>query len=235
MLLQDNATRARQILLIFKIMIVLHIINIVSLSWQYSLLKGVQNHPEDIDMPTLELNDNLRRVIGISLLIIFIIAIIYFIRWSRRAYNNLHAIPSVNPLFSEGWAAGAWFVPFLNLVRPYQIMKEIWEKTQQAVTLRLGQEQPATLVGIWWAGYLIMSVYGNITSRLYLQTEGIEELLTATVLEMIGDVLDIAVTIIVMIMIRRTHEFEVALWQEAHEPSDSVFSPFVADEPAENV
>lgn len=232
--IQENSTRARQILLVFKIMIVLNILNIFSLFWQYTLLQGVLKDPGNIDLPTLELNDTVQRSIAIASIIVFIFAIIYFIRWFRRAYNNLHAVPSVNPLFSEGWAAGAWFVPFLNLVRPYQIMKEIWEKTQQAVTYRLGNEKPSTLVGVWWAGYLVMNIYNNIASRLYLQAEGVDELLTATTLGIIGEFIATPVVVLAMIMIRRTNEFEQALYQEAQEPSDSVFSLTTTDDQPTN-
>jgi len=28
--------------------------------------------------------------------------------------------------FTPGWAVGYWFVPFVNLVRPYQIVADLW-------------------------------------------------------------------------------------------------------------
>ena len=89
---------------------------------------------------------------------------VVLIRWLRRAYYNLHQLPGINPEYTDGWAAGAWFVPFLNLSRPYKIMREVWEDTQRAA---LGQVvEPTTLLGWWWAAWLVKTVIGRITGRM---------------------------------------------------------------------
>ena len=45
-----------------------------------------------------------------------IASMVAFIMWFRRAYANLHRLDNVVILnHTEGWAAGAWFVPILNL------------------------------------------------------------------------------------------------------------------------
>ena len=43
--------------------------------------------------------------------ILAIIIIIFWIQWMRRAYFNLHQLKTPRLQFSEGWAAGGWFVP----------------------------------------------------------------------------------------------------------------------------
>lgn len=88
-----------------------------------------------------------------------------FIRWLRRAYYNLHQLPDQHPSYSDGWAAGAWFVPFINLARPYTIMREVWQGTQRAA---LGGEiiENNTLLGWWWAAHLVNIVVGRVTSHM---------------------------------------------------------------------
>ena len=50
----------------------------------------------------------------------------FLIAWTSRLYRNLSAL-GVGPLrYTEGWAIGAWFIPFFNLVRPKQILDDIW-------------------------------------------------------------------------------------------------------------
>lgn len=66
----------------------------------------------------------------LALLSIRLVALIFIIRWFRRAYFNLHLCGIQELRYSEGWAAGAWFLPITNLIRPYQIMTEIWYYTQ---------------------------------------------------------------------------------------------------------
>jgi len=86
------------------------------------------------------------------------------IRWLRRAYYNLHQLPTIHPDYSDGWAAGAWFVPFLNFVRPFTIMREVWQDTQRAAMGRV--EEPATILNWWWAAFLLKMFIGRLTSRM---------------------------------------------------------------------
>ncbi|MEP7105704.1 MAG: DUF4328 domain-containing protein [Chloroflexota bacterium] len=46
--------------------------------------------------------------------------------WCHRVYRNLPALGVHATRFTPGWAAGWWFVPLFNLVRPYQVLREIW-------------------------------------------------------------------------------------------------------------
>ncbi|MGI4869933.1 MAG: DUF4328 domain-containing protein [Janthinobacterium lividum] len=76
-----------------------------------------------------------------------------FIAWLRRAYYNLHQLPAIRCRYATGWAAGAWWVPGLNLVLPYLLVRDVWQQTQGAGLRR--QARPATLVGWWWAACLL--------------------------------------------------------------------------------
>ncbi|HEU4716799.1 MAG TPA: DUF4328 domain-containing protein, partial [Bacteroidia bacterium] len=111
-------------------------------------------------------------IIGLVQTVAYILSIIFFIMWFRRAYNNLHLMGSQFLTFSEGWAAGAWFVPFMNLVRPFRIMREIWNETQM-----LGRnpselftvEEPditAWWWGTWLGGNIVSSIHPNGSSML---------------------------------------------------------------------
>ncbi|TND09768.1 MAG: hypothetical protein FD123_892 [Bacteroidetes bacterium] len=106
---------------------------------------------------------------GIVNLVILILTMVFFIMWFRRAYYNLHAINYRTLRYTEGWAAGAWFIPFLNLAWPYQIMSDIWHATQHAVQVKTGIVRPiqsASIVGWWWGIYLANNFTANILSRL---------------------------------------------------------------------
>ena len=222
--LRNNATRAREIITIFFVLIGLTVINSASLIWQYMLLDDVVKNPSNIDEELLTLSDNVRSVVAIANLICLIISVIYFIRWFRRAYYNLHQLPEARPDYSEGWAAGAWFVPFLNLVRPYQIMKEIWEGSQRAVAHRLGVMEGTGFIGLWWAAHLISNIYSNIVTRISNNAATAEDLMSAHRLELIGDVLSIIATVLAIQLIRKTVVVEQELYLESTEPTDSIFS-----------
>lgn len=222
--IKNNTQRAKEIIIIFWVNLVISVINTASLSWQYLLLIGVKENPESIDMHKLEISDLFQNILSISALVINLLTIIYFIRWFRRAYYNLHQLSGANPSYTEGWAAGSWFVPILSLFRPFQIMREIWDGTQRMITHRLSVLHSNSFIGIWWGLYLVMSIYNNIVTRISWNAKELGEVTTATQLQLIGEVISWPAAIVTMVLISRTQLLEIELWNESQEPSESVFS-----------
>ena len=222
--LRDNSGRAKLIISIFWVMLGVTLLNMASLAWQYYLLVDVKAHPEDIDMPTLQTSDTLRTgIYGLNFIMI-ILSMIFFIMWFRRAYYNLHCLSWSYTRHTEGWAAGAWFIPILNLVWPYQIMEDIWKGTQNAIRERFGEPQSSAIIGWWWALYLINNFFSYITSFVTGDAKGVDELITSTIVELIGEVISIAAIIVTVRMIQRTSNFEKELMVHSETPADSIFS-----------
>lgn len=87
-------------------------------------------------------------------IVVFIPTAILFLVWINQAYKNLYTFIGAGLKFSPGWAVGGFFVPVLNLWRPYEVMREIWRASsadasgQRNGSWRSG-ELP-TILGIWW-------------------------------------------------------------------------------------
>jgi hypothetical protein len=94
-------------------------------------------------------------------IVLVIVSYITLILWFRRAYYNLHQLPGIHPEYSDGWAAGAWFVPFVNFVRPYTIMREIWQDTQRAALGHVAE--PSTLLSWWWTAFILKLIIARIS------------------------------------------------------------------------
>jgi len=233
-LLRDNTARAKQAISLFWIMLGITIVNMFSLGWQYYLLIDVQANPGSIDMETLQASDTLRTVITAVNFIMLLLSMIFFIMWFRRAYYNLHNLPWHNARHSEGWAAGSWFVPILSLFWPYQIMEDIWKGTQNAIKERFGEPQSTAIIAWWWAFYLVNNFFGYISAFATKGAADVEELLTATKVEFIGEIISIAAIIITIKVIQRTSSFEKELLEISETPSDSIFSEDYAP-PSENM
>ena len=233
-LLRDNTARAKQAISLFWIMLGITIVNMFSLGWQYYLLIDVQANPGSIDMETLQASDTLRTVITAVNFIILVLSMIFFIMWFRRAYYNLHNLPWHNARHSEGWAAGSWFIPILSLFWPYQIMEDIWKGTQNAIKERFGEPQSTAIIAWWWAFYLVNNFFGYISAFATKGAADVEELLTATKVEFIGEIISIAAIIITIKVIQRTSSFEKELLEISETPSDSIFSEDYAP-PSENM
>lgn len=85
-------------------------------------------------------------------------AAIAFIAWLHRAYGNLPALGATGMRFGRGWAVGAWFVPFLNLVRPKQIVDDVWRASDPDGHPQQGEAwkgRRAHAVLHWWWGVYI--------------------------------------------------------------------------------
>jgi hypothetical protein len=222
--IRNNSTRSKIVIFIFLILIVVDIVDTIFQGWRYTLLLGVQQNPASFSEASFALSDIILQALAIGNVVILILVIVFFIRWFRRAYYNVHAIPGSYVSFSEGWAAGSWFVPFLNLVRPFQIMRDIWVETQRVITHRLQGNQPVTLVGIWWAAYLVHVIFDSFFTRNFRNPQNVDEWVTATEVQIVSNVLNIAGAIMAIVLVKKMQVFERELWEEAQQPDDSVFS-----------
>jgi hypothetical protein len=215
--LKNNTQRAKGVNIIFITFLGINIITTVAYFLQVNLLHTLKSGVEDVAAATA--NDTRISVLGIAYLVILICTIVFFILWFRRAYYNLHTTQRVNLLYTEGWAAGSWFVPFLNLVRPYQIMKEIWDKTQQA-TKNLLDVKGSAWVGWWWALYLISNVASNVANKMYNDDSTYDTLLQATYAQIFANCIEIPAIIITILMVKKTAAMEARLFQQYDEPID---------------
>lgn len=179
---------------------------------QYTLLQDIRSGTQ-LNGEAIQANDIRQQLIAIAAFLIYIGTAITFIMWFRRAYYNLHqALTHLS--FSEGWAAGAWFVPFLNLGRPYVIMKEMVYETQQLLVKEslIGQEKSrGRIVGTWWTFWIITSIVSNSSVRIQLKSSSMDVLIATTGVNIFVSLLCIPLTIITVRMVKQYMAMEALL------------------------
>jgi len=100
---------------------------------------------------------------GITQIISLIASYILVSMWTYRAMKNLHIVHDPNADMKPGWAVGWYFIPFANLVKPFQGMLEIWRGSHH----QAGEsEKVPAFVGWWWAFWLGSNILANIAVRL---------------------------------------------------------------------
>jgi hypothetical protein len=85
---------------------------------------------------------------------------IAFLVWIHRAHRNLAALGARELRFSPWGAVGWFFVPVLHLVRPYQVVREIWTASDPHVVVSdAAARERAPVPGIlrWWWGLWVAS------------------------------------------------------------------------------
>ena len=213
--LRPNEQRGKNAIILIWIVLALEIVNLISSYMQYNLLQTIANGGIISDEVT-EANDTREAVVGLIYFVAYLISGITFIMWFRRAYFNLHQRVSHLSL-SEGWAAGCWFVPILNLFRPYQIMKEIYVETKKLFTKRGLSEKvdySTDYLGWWWTLWIISGIIGQIIFRIALNgDDSADNLLTTTTAQMFLGILGIPLALITVKIIKDYSKIEPLLAQ----------------------
>jgi hypothetical protein len=76
-----------------------------------------------------------------------------FLMWVYRATANLPALGARSTRFTPAGAVKVFFIPFVNLVRAYQVMAMIWTESQSRTLTDAGDLKPRSIVIVivWYA------------------------------------------------------------------------------------
>jgi Domain of unknown function (DUF4328) len=124
---------------------------------------------------------------------------IAFLVWFRRAYFH-PALPADRLRFRRGLVVLSWFVPILNLVRPKQIMNDIWRASDPVSPGEASapRRQPVSaLVHAWWALTLVSS------AAAWAERMPPTEPLPAAVTYLAADLVGLAWTVTAILLVRR--------------------------------
>ncbi|WP_426754183.1 DUF4328 domain-containing protein [Myxococcus sp. Y35] len=101
--------------------------------------------------------DSTNALLATLTLLVMVTTVVSYLRWLHLSVKTARALG----VFSEtpGSAMWAWFIPFYNLVRPYEIVRDLW--------LNLGgaPAQKSLLKG-WWAAWLISNGVSNVSGSM---------------------------------------------------------------------
>ena len=163
----------------------------------------------------LNASDNFFGAAGLAQSATYVLSAIVFLFWIYRVSANQRALGAKRVLYSPGWAVGGWFVPFLNLVRPFQVVREIWINSSPAsnpgnqVTTGLMRHYTPPLIGVWWALWLGSNVLSTFAGRMLLRADDLASMQRATSTMLASDAIDIAAVIFAVLLVYRTTSWQV--------------------------
>jgi hypothetical protein len=166
--------------------VVLQVVLIGSLIMQILMLQRAQAGGE-LDAATAESNDQRQMGIAVATMICMIANFIALLVWIFPAHKNLPALQPTRPLeISPGWAVGWFFVPIMNLFRPFQAMRQLWNESAPDQLLMgsnpsaiVQPPPPVVLIGWWWGLRIASNIAGRVFSRVG-GDETIEGLITTS-------------------------------------------------------
>lgn len=135
-------------------------------------------------------------------LLVFLASAIAWIVWQTRTSKNARALGTDFMQFGPN-AWGWFFCPFINLVRPLAVVRELWQVNDPTAS----SEAPGYFT-MWWLPWVIGNILGNISARIVSEDSDIDELILGTQLDVASDVLLIVSGIFAIKVVTEIHRRE---------------------------
>ncbi|HYT99951.1 MAG TPA: DUF4328 domain-containing protein [Gemmatimonadales bacterium] len=128
---------------------------------------------------------------------------IVWLVWLHRAYGNLTLIGSKRLRFNPSWAIGCWFIPFVNVVRAYQIMKDLWLRSESMNDRDAYDNLPApALLSTWWGVSLTWGALALVLTLLARDAYSLEQLTNVTDLGLLVHAVGVVAAVLAMMVVR---------------------------------
>lgn len=161
--MRPNTLRAQTAENLIWMVMVFALLAMASDFMELNLLRNIENvSPEEATA-----SDSRQLMIVIIFSIAYLISGIYFIRWFRRAYYN-QQVKFTSMKYTNGWAAGSWFIPIFNLFRPYQMIQEMFNNAYNALEYDSSDRKVIfnnRLLGFWWFMWVAFSILSRVQTR----------------------------------------------------------------------
>jgi hypothetical protein len=132
-----------------------------------------------------------------------ILQIIAFSLLVYRLNFNTHALGVENMKFTPGWSVGWFFIPIAHLWKPYQTLKEIWNKNQFIEVSGLSEKRSAKFIGLFWAFFILSNSLGWGVLRLSLKATELPQLMMLNKLTLLSDLMEIPCYVMTIILVER--------------------------------
>jgi uncharacterized protein DUF4328 len=226
--------RAQWVKALLRATLILTSLAIVSSLLQIELLRRAVHHP--ISHAEAVANDWRQMVLRVVMTLLELGLAAAFLAWFHRVHRNLPALGARDLKYTPRWAVGGFFVPFLNLIRPVQVMREVWHASDPAAierdALPLGpalRNQLGTppLVAWWWTLWIGSKIAGEILGlQAQLRDRSLTALQTITWLLVLIDVISLASALVAIQLVERITAWQTERWGALPQlPSPSPITP----------
>lgn len=137
----------------------------------------------------------------------YLATVVLFLVWLYRAHSNLYALMPTHLEFSSGWTVGWWFIPFANLVKPFQAVREVWWESDPDVPaegptfLTASLHSAPTYMVFWWFAWLTSNIASNIAGRVY-DPDRLDTVVTSGIAFLIAGILSVIAAVLAIKVVR---------------------------------
>jgi len=128
-----------------------------------------------------------------------------------RANKNARALAGVVLEYTPGWTVAWFFMPVLNLWKPYRAVQEMFAVSQPRATGTLA---------VWWGSWIGMNIMGRVSARFSNDANDIREFVRAYQVDMVHSTVALVATALVWEVVSSLHRA-----QRAHHESGGSATP----------
>ena len=192
---RSAATRARWVVWLLMANVLLAIVSVGLSLWGKATMAGYE--AGDLDVADLDRFDALWQSSGLVAIAVYIPTVIAWLAWSSRTVDNEDALRIGPSKYTPRMAIAWWFLPFANLIVPYRVHRDIYDRYHRGVAAGAG------IVVLWWVVWLVDNIFGNVVGRYWLAAETFPALQTGLTLFVASALLTAVSAIIAITLVQR--------------------------------
>jgi len=146
----------------FSGLILLSVVASISTWFECSMLQRAIDGAEITESEALS-SDLRQGLIGLCQMGLYIATVVLFCIWLNRANKNARALGAQDMQFTPGWSVGYFFIPIVNVYRPYQAVTEVLRASDpdaRPFSEKPWQRSAAAITGWWWAAWCGLAACG---------------------------------------------------------------------------
>jgi hypothetical protein len=189
------------------------VIDVVAIGSGVPYLRYLQSLDPQAVVAELDLvaSESVYGLVGLAQFVSLLVAACFFIRWFQVAYANVERLSGRATAHHPGWVIWGFFVPVMNLFRPQQLMREIWDATYLRCVdepSRVGPTLPADRVNLWWGFFLFGTVIGNVGGRLSWRAVTAADEIPVTVVLLAADCVEVVAGVAAVALVRSVTQMQ---------------------------
>jgi hypothetical protein len=146
---------------------------------------------------------------------------IAFMTWLYRCRANLRAFGTRHLRYRRYWAIFGFLIPVVNLVRPYQVIREVWQASDPSTASPLDWKtvKPPLLLRAWWVTFVAFLVFKILAWwMMWSATYDLTRLQIADGVLLLADFLAAVSVTLVYFVIDHITDAQQAKWESLSPP-----------------
>ena len=207
-------TRARIAIIVIWILLTLNIVSLIfsifELDLAIKLINGIK-----VNDSTIDSYDFLDSLISLAVFGFYIVSAFTFLNWFASAYLDLlDRIPNLSGTNTQ--LILSWFIPIINLYRPFELMKEMFRRSQDLlIEKRFISDKifKMSLLSWWWNLWIFDNLLILIKRNFLLPERSNEEFIIGICLRIFENTIYIPLVISTVKVIRNYGNVECMISQ----------------------